>query len=342
MDFIEKLDNLSSRIPDYKDKVKGEQATIDVFVKPFIRALGYDDTNPTEVLSQFTADIGTKQGEKVDIAILKDGKAVILIECKHWRVDISKEDISKKYCSQLFRYFIAVQEAQIGVLTNGVQYKFYTDLKEPNRMDEDPFFEFDMSEIQPPLVDILENFTKENFDSDNIRSTVMYRKYQEDIKQMLTKQLETPTADFVKFFCDTIKPQMAEQDFTDVVKRAFNEFIDEQRQKAPNGNGEQEEEAPTKGKKKLARPTNLRVTMPNGDVIHHHNGKETYIEVLEKLELEKVMHVRPNIVSTKPFSGAAKGIERGGFWVKGTEEYGTRVENWNSKGLLIYLIFHCL
>ncbi len=323
MDFIEKLNNLSSRIPDYKDKVKGEQATIDVFVKPFIRSLGYDDTNPTEVVSQFTADIGTKQGEKVDLAILKDGKAAILIECKHWRVDISKEDISKKDCSQLFRYFIAVQEAQIGVLTNGIEYKFYTDLKEPNRMDEDPFFQFDMSKIQLPLVDILENFTKENFDSDNIRSTVMYRKYQEDIKQMLTKQLETPTVDFVKFFYDAIKPQMGEQDFADVVKRAFNKLIDEQRQKVPNGSGEQEDEASKEGKKKLARPTNLKVTMPDGEIIHHHNGKETYIEVLEELGLEKVMRVRPNIVSTEPFSLATKGVKRGSFWVRGTEGYGT-------------------
>ena len=303
MDFIEELDNLSNRIADYKDKVKGEQATIDAFVKPFIRALGYDDTNPTEVVPQFTADIGTKQGEKVDLAILKDDKVAMLIECKDWSSDFSRENFS-----QLFRYFIAVQEARIGVLTNGIQYKFYADLKAPNRMDEDPFFEFDMSEVQPSLVNVLKNFTKDNFDLDNIYSAAGVLK----IKQILIEQLKTPTKDFVEFFYNAIKLQMEIQDFTAVVKRAFNEFLDEQREKKTNRSNE-----------RLAKFTNLKVTMSDGHIIHHHNGKETYIEVLEKLGLEKVMRVRPNIVSTEQFSLATKGTKRGRFWVRETNGFST-------------------
>ncbi len=318
MDFIEKLNNLSSRIQDYKDKVKGEQATIDAFVKPFIRTLGYDDTNPTEVVPQYIADIGTKQGEKVDLAILKNDKPTMLIECKDWSSDLPKEDVS-----QLFRYFTVVTEARIGVLTNGVLYRFYTDSEKPNVMDNEPFFEFDMSDLQSSLVNVLKNFTKDKFDFDNARFIAVDLKHRGEIKQILREQLETPTNGFVRFFDAAIKPQMEIQDFTNVVKRAFNEFIDEQRQKAPNGNGEQEDEAPKERKKKLARFTNLRVTMPDGNVIHHHNGKETYIEVLEKLGLEKVMTVRPNIVSTGPFPHASTGIKRGKFWIRGTQEGGT-------------------
>lgn len=47
---------------------------------PFISALGYDVFNPTEVIPEFTADVGTKKGEKVDYAIKKDDKIIILIE----------------------------------------------------------------------------------------------------------------------------------------------------------------------------------------------------------------------------------------------------------------------
>ena len=289
------------------------------FVIPFIRFLGYDDANPTEVEHQFTADIGTKQGEKVDLAIFKDNKIIMLIECKDWSSDLSKEDFS-----QLFRYFTAVTEARIGVLTNGIQYRFYTDSEKPNVMDTKPFFEFNMSEIQPPLVNVLKNFTKDNFDLDHTRSTAIDLKHRGEIKQILIKQLVTPTADFVKFFYDVINPQTTEQDFINVVKRAFNEFMDEQRQKVPNGNGEKEDAASKKNKKKLARPTNLRVTMPDGDVIHHHNGKETYIKVLEELGLEEVMRVRPNIVSTEQFPLATKGIKLGKFWVRGANGYSTR------------------
>ena len=318
MDFIEELNNLSNRIPNYKDKVKGEQATIDAFVKPFIRALGYDDTNPTEVVPQFTADIGTKQGEKVDLAILKNDKAIMLIECKDWSSDLPQEDVS-----QLFRYFTAVTEARIGVLTNGMLYRFYTDSEKPNVMDSKPFFQFNMSEIHLPLVNVLKNFTKDKFDLDNARSIAVDLKHRGEIKQILIAQLETPTNGFVEFFYDAIKSQMEIQDFTNVVKRAFHEFLDEQNEEEPNDGDEQSEEEPNGGDVSPLKFTNLRVTMPDGNIIHHYHGKDTYIEVLEKLGLEEVMRVRPNIVSTEQFSLATKGVKRGKFWIRGTRGFST-------------------
>jgi len=308
MGFIEELNNLSNRIPNYKDNVKGEQATIDAFVKPFIRALGYDDTNPTEVVPQFTADIGTKQGEKVDFAILKDDKAIMLIECKDWSSGLSTANFS-----QLYRYFAALPEAHIGVLTNGVVYQFYTDLEKENVMDDKPFFQLNMSDIQQPLVDVLKNFTKDNFDLDEARTTAINLKLRTEIKGVLTEQLETPTKGFVEFLRNAIEPPRKLEDFTDIVKLAFREFLDEQNEREPNGSD--------RGSLKF---TNLKVTMPDGNVIHHYNGKDTYIEVLEKLGLEEVMRVRPNIVSTEQFSLATKGINRGGFWVRGTNGFSTR------------------
>ena len=321
MDFIEELNNLSNRIPNYKDKVKGEQATIDAFVKPFIRALGYDDTNPTEVVPQFTADIGTKQGEKVDLAILKNDKPIMLIECKDWSSDLPTEDVS-----QLFRYFTAVTEARIGVLTNGVLYRFYTDSETPNRMDTEPFFEFSMSDLQSFLVNVLKNFTKDQFDLDNAHSVAVDLKHRGEIKQILEEQLETPTNGFVRFFHKAIKSQMEIQDFANVVKRAFHEFLDEQGEEDPNSGDEQSGEDPNDGDQSRAKfkLTNLKVTFPDGTVIYHHSGEETYMEALEKLGLEKVMRVRSNIVSTEQFPFVTKGIKRGRFWVRGTGGYNTR------------------
>ena len=318
MNFIEELNNLSSRIPNYKDNVKGEQATIDAFIKPFIRALGYDDTNPTEVVPQFTADIGTKQGEKVDLAILKNDKAIMLIECKDWSSDLSKENVS-----QLFRYFTVVPDARIGVLTNGILYRFYTDSEKPNVMDTEPFFEFNMSDIQSSLVDVLQNFTKGKFDLDNAHTIAVDLKHRGEIKQILIEQLETPTGDFVRFFHGAIKSRMEIQDFADVVRRAFDEFLDEQRKKNLMTVMDRARKKPNEGSGKRLKLTNLRVTMPDGEVIYHHNGKQTYIEVLEKLGLEEVMRVCPEIVSAEPFPFTSRGIQRGKFWIRGTQEWGT-------------------
>jgi hypothetical protein len=94
---------------------------------PFIQALGYDVFNPLEVMPEYTCDIGTKKGEKVDYAIMKEGKPIILIECKHWAQNMDLHD------NQLIRYF-HVGNAKFGLLTNGIIYRFYTDLEEKNNM----------------------------------------------------------------------------------------------------------------------------------------------------------------------------------------------------------------
>ncbi len=328
---IEELNKLSNRIAKFKEKVKGEQATINTFILPFIRLLGYDDTNPTEVEFEYTADIGTKKGEKIDIAISKGDKVIMLIECKNWRSDLSKADFS-----QLYRYFNTVIEARIGVLTNGILYKFYTDAEKPNVMDNTTFFEFNMNQIQQPSVDVLKHFTKDNFDLDHVRSNALELKYRKEIKLFLEKQLKTPTPDFVEFFLKVLKSQMEVQDFTDVVKLALNEFMDEHNKYDPNRKlalnefmDEHNKYDPNgkktnRSKETPAKSTNLRVTMPDNSVIYHDDGTNTYLDVLEKLGLEKVMEVRTNIVSKEPFHHLKdKGVQRGEFWVRGTSRFNT-------------------
>ena len=114
MDLIDKLKQIGERIVKLKNQVQTEEATKNAFIMPFIQALGYDVFNPLEVVPEYTADIGTKKGEKVDYCLLKDSKPSILIEAKHWN---KKLDVSKS--SQLHRYF-HVTNAKFAVLTNGI------------------------------------------------------------------------------------------------------------------------------------------------------------------------------------------------------------------------------
>ena len=88
-------------------------------VMPFIQILGYNVFDPLEVTPELIADVGTKKGEKVDYAILRDGKPIILFECKK-----AGADLHINHAGQLFRYF-HVTEARFGILTNGIIYKFF-------------------------------------------------------------------------------------------------------------------------------------------------------------------------------------------------------------------------
>ena len=82
MDLIDEIRALAARAPKQIDMLQTEEATKNALVMPFITALGYNVFDPLEVVPEFTADWGTKKGEKVDYSILKDGKPIILFECK--------------------------------------------------------------------------------------------------------------------------------------------------------------------------------------------------------------------------------------------------------------------
>ena len=226
MDFIEELRNLSAKIKNERDNIQTEEATKTAFVMPFINLLGYNVFNPTEVVPEFTADVGTRQGEKVDYAIFKDDEVIMLIECKKYGADLSET-----HTSQLYRYF-SVVHARFAVLTDGAQYRFYTDSEESNIMDTKPFLEFDILDIQPQLANELKRFTKSAFNLDENLTAAIDLKYTKEIKQAMMEQLESPTEEFVRFFLSSVysgrMTQAVVQWFTGIVKRALNQFLNEQ------------------------------------------------------------------------------------------------------------------
>src|SRR5258705_9647478 len=99
MDLIDRLRELATRIPKLAQDnlVKTEEGTKNALVMPFINALGYDVFNPLEVTPELIADTGIKKGEKVDYAILKDGKPVMLFECKGFSADLNSVHASQLY-----------------------------------------------------------------------------------------------------------------------------------------------------------------------------------------------------------------------------------------------------
>lgn len=224
MDFIDQLRALASRIETTKNLIQTEEATKNAMVMPFIDALGYNVFNPLEVTPELIADVGTKKGEKVDYAILMDGKPIILFECKK-----SGGDLSINHASQLFRYF-HVTEARFGVLTNGLTYRFFTDLEKPNKMDEKPFLEFNILDFKDQDVEELKKFTKSAFDVEQILTTANELKYTRSIQNVLAEWLNNPSEEFVRLVSGDLlagkrfTPPVKEQ-FAHITRRAFQQLI---------------------------------------------------------------------------------------------------------------------
>jgi hypothetical protein len=225
MDLIDRIKELSSRIPAQMEHIKTEEATKNALVMPFISALGYDVFNPLEVIPEFTADVGTKKGEKVDYAIKKDQAIIILIECKWVGANLEKE-----HASQLYRYF-AVTESRFAILTNGIEYQFYSDIDEPNKMDSKPFFSFNMLQFEDHHTNELKKFAKSTFSLEDILNTASTLKYAGAVKKILDQELHNPSEQFVRFFASQIYDgrltQLVIEQFTKIVRDARGQFIND-------------------------------------------------------------------------------------------------------------------
>jgi len=224
MEFVDKIRVLGDKVARLKDTIKTEEATKTAFIMPFIAALDYDVFDPLEVIPEFVADLGIKKGEKIDYCILKDSKPIIIIECKHWRENLSDHD------NQLHRYFYATS-AKFAILTNGIRYCFYTDSEHTNKMDNKPFWEFEISNLSDRDIRELENYRKSNFDVGQIFSTALDLKISNKVRQVMKKELNNPSDNFVKFFArqihsGTLTKRIIDQ-YKGIIKKSLNQLMTE-------------------------------------------------------------------------------------------------------------------
>ncbi|TFH86443.1 restriction endonuclease [Billgrantia azerbaijanica] len=226
MDLSEKLSGIARRGEEQIDHIQSEEATKTALVLPFISALGYDPFDTREVTPEFTADVGTKKGEKVDYAIRANGDLSLLMECKPLGTNLSNVQYS-----QLYRYF-ACTDAKFAILTNGFEYRFYSDLDSENKLDNRPFFTFDLSDFNDQDIEELKKFTKPNFDVDAILGTANRLKYTNLAKQAIDEVFQETPEEFVKFIVGKIydgrQTRQVVDEFTPIIKEASKLYIKEQ------------------------------------------------------------------------------------------------------------------
>ncbi|WP_116040821.1 type I restriction endonuclease [Amycolatopsis palatopharyngis] len=227
MDIAERAQALALKIRKHKATIETEEATKNAFVMPFISTvLGYDVFNPAEVIPEFTADVGTKKGEKIDYAIAHEGQVQVLVEVKK-----VNDPLRIEHASQLYRYF-SVTNARIAVLTNGEIYEFYTDIDAPNRMDAKPFLVLNFSDIDDTLLPELAKLTKESFDLESVISAAGELKYIGQLKKILGSQFKQPEDDWVRFLTTRVYEgsftQRVRDQFLPLVTIAARQFLNEQ------------------------------------------------------------------------------------------------------------------
>lgn len=215
MDLETRIADLSKVVREHREVLLTEEAAKTALVMPFLQSLGYNVFNPGEVVPEFTCDVGIKKGEKVDYAICEDGKVKMLIECKP-----ANSELSLNHASQLFRYF-ATTDARVAVLTNGVVYKFFSDIDQPNKMDDKPFFTLSLDAVRKHDLKTLESFTKSTFDIDKIVLEAGNLKVQSLVYKELQTEFQQPSEDFIRL----IAARVHNGRLTTQVKETFSALI---------------------------------------------------------------------------------------------------------------------
>lgn len=171
-----------------------EETTKQALILPFLNILDFSPFDPQKVKAEFGANLpGIKATERVDYALFSDGNPVMFVEAKSFNEKLTN------HAGQLARYFNSTPGVSIAAITNGREWRFFTDLKLPNVMDESPFLKVNFDTLSDSDMEQLAQFRYGCFRPDQLRTFAEERVYQEQFQEIIESCLRDVDQDFVRF-----------------------------------------------------------------------------------------------------------------------------------------------
>lgn len=163
-------------------------------ILPLLDILGFNPYDPTKVLAEFAADFpGVKSTERVDYALYCNNQPVMFIEAKSYNSNLTN------HAPQLSRYFNSSLGVTIGAITNGREWRFFTDLINTNVMDEKPFLTIDFTKVDAGDLTQLAEFKHDNFHAEKLRFFAEENQYIQQFKTVIRKSIHDIDIDFVRY-----------------------------------------------------------------------------------------------------------------------------------------------
>ena len=224
MDFVDRIKEMVTRLRKRVPHCQTEEATKMSLILPFIeKVLGWNPYDPHQLVPEYAADIGIKRGEKVDYAIMVDDEPAILIEAKKVGTALGREPMN-----QLYRYF-ACTSAHFAILTDGIQYLFFADLDDENRMDPQPFFTINLFEIDASSVAPLRAFSRTGFDVEGNLELARDLRCIGEVENLLRKEWAQPSDSFIKWIIGEVhdgpRTKRVKERYERTCKTALHAFL---------------------------------------------------------------------------------------------------------------------
>ena len=167
-----------------------EAQTKKFLIDPFFQLLNYAHE---QLIPEFEADFSERVSKKVDYAIKLNKKDIIIIECK-----TLNSKLTDREAGQLSGYFQNAKNSRIAILTNGREYRFYSDVALTNTLDTKPFFIFDLQNFSDVDIEILLDFDARIINVNNIISKAQELVFIDDFEDTFFKEMATPSIDLLK------------------------------------------------------------------------------------------------------------------------------------------------
>ena len=176
-----------------EERCKNEAQTRFVLIEPILEILGYSRID--DMATEMNAGWGQKN-DKADIGLIVKGKVPeIIIECK--KVD---KKLTDKEASQLNNYFVNTKNTKFGILTNGIEWRFYFPNESTKEMKlyEVPYIVLNFNNIDDELIETLSKFHKNNIDLKELNEDAQEFYFLNGFAEAFATELSDPSDDLIK------------------------------------------------------------------------------------------------------------------------------------------------
>lgn len=192
--FVERIRRHAEHVANVGNHCSTEETTKQALILPLLDILGFSPFDPTRVKAEYAADFpGVKANERVDYALFCHGVPVMFIEAKAWAEKLSN------HAPQLSRYFNATPEVAVAAVTNGKEWRFFTDLNNKNVMDGEPFLTVDFFALDESQINRLYRFRHDEFQPDALRTLAEESIYLNAFTEVISSSLRESDTEFVRY-----------------------------------------------------------------------------------------------------------------------------------------------
>lgn len=198
------------------ERCTNEAQTRFVLIEPLLEVLGYSRID--DMATEINAGWGQKN-DRADIGLIVKGKIPeIIVECKKYG-----KKLTDKEASQLNGYFINTKNSKFGILTSGLEWRFYfpNDASKEMKLYEVPFVVVNLEDLNDESFDFLSRIHKSNIDIKELHEDAQEFYFLEGFSDALATELLDPSDDLIK----AIFNRMHGKRITDQVKAKIKSLI---------------------------------------------------------------------------------------------------------------------